>query len=72
MFGARASAASSARLIAAADLQAGQNVLYHGRRATLVELGEGKFNDGSVIPLARLRFPRGGVQVVFANQLEHP
>ena len=70
MFGARASAGSSRKLLTVADLQAGQNVLYKGRRASVVRLIEGHLRDGTTIPLAHIRFPRGGVQVVFANQLE--
>lgn len=61
---------NTARLATAADLRPGQNVLYKGRAATVAELGTGSFADGSVIHLARIRFPRGGVSVVFANQLE--
>ena len=48
----------------------GLEVHYKGRRAVVLSIVEQKAPSGAVVFLARLRFPRGGEQTVFANQLE--
>jgi hypothetical protein len=52
------------------DIHAGLEVRYHGRRAIVLATVEERTPSGSAVVLARLRFPRGGEQTVFAGQLE--
>lgn len=52
------------------EVYAGGEVVYRRRRATVVAVLPTETPGGSEVVLARIRFPRGGEQTVFAGQLE--
>lgn len=56
--------------LALEDVYPGREVVYRQRRATVLAVLPVGTPGGSEVVLARLRFPRGGEQTVFAGQLQ--
>jgi hypothetical protein len=56
--------------LALSEVYAGRQVVYRRRKAVVLAVLPCGTPSGSEVVLARVRFPRGGEQTVFAGQLE--